>query len=230
MPTMSAVVLYLVRHGSIISVGGKAFIGQIEAPLSEEGVEQAWGLRKWLEPVQFSRVISSDLLRSQRTSKIIAGWRSNPIEAMPALREINLGEWEGFSFDEIKERFPEEYAARGRDIEHWRPPHGESFADCLARVSAALTEILAGSRGNVLLVGHAGVNRLILCLALGIPVRNLHGIGQDYGCVNVIEFGADRARVQLMNYTPVPVLRASPTRQCRGVTQSQDLREGAASR
>jgi broad specificity phosphatase PhoE len=68
----------------------------------------------------------------------------------------------------------------------------QSFADRCARVTGALAEIVAGSQGDVLLVGHAGVNRLILCSVLGIPVRNLHGIGQDYGCVNIIEHGSDR--------------------------------------
>jgi alpha-ribazole phosphatase len=209
---MSPAVIYLVRHGAIISVAGKAFIGQIEAPLSEEGVEQAWALRQWLEPVCFNRVISSDLSRSQRTAKIILGRRTNSLEAMPALREISLGDWEGFSFQEIKERFPEDYASRGRDMENWRPPRGESFADCRARVTGALAEIAAGSQGNVLLVGHAGVNRLILCSVLGIPVRNLHGIGQDYGCVNIIEYAFNRTRVQLMNYIPTPLVGRTSAR------------------
>jgi broad specificity phosphatase PhoE len=62
---MSPAVLYLIRHGAIISVAGKAFIGQIEAPLSEEGVEQAWALRHWFEPVSFNRIISSDLSRNR---------------------------------------------------------------------------------------------------------------------------------------------------------------------
>jgi len=201
---MNSVVLYLVRHGAVISAPSKSFIGQIDVSLSEEGVDQAWALREWLEPVHFSRVISSDLSRSQRTARIIAGWRTNPVEALPALREINLGEWEGFSFDEIRERFPEDFAARGRDIENWRPPHGESFADCFARVSIALDEILAGSQGNVLLAGHAGVNRLILCSVLGIPVSDLLSIDQDCGCINIIEFGPGHARVKLMNHMPAP--------------------------
>ena len=225
---MSPTVIYLVRHGAIISVAGKAFIGQIEAPLSEEGVDQAWALRQWLEPVRFSRLISSDLSRSQRTAKIIRGHRANSLEAMPALREISLGEWEGFSFQEIRERFPEDYAARGRDIENWRPPGGESFADCRARVSSALTEIVAGSQGNVLLVGHAGVNRLILCSVLGIPVRNLHGIGQDYGCLNIIEFGPDRTRVQLINYVPTPPVGRTSLR--RNATQDEAIIEVASCR
>ena len=201
---MTSVVLYLVRHGAIISVAGKSFIGQLEAPLSEEGVEQAWALRNWLEPVTFSRVLASDLSRSRRTAMIVAGCSADRVDALPALREINLGEWEGITFDEIRRRFPEDYAARGRDMENWRPPGGESFSDCRARAQTALAEIVAASHGNVLLAGHAGVNRLILCSVLGIPVKNLHCIGQNYGCVNVIEFGPERTRVQLLNYTPLP--------------------------
>ena len=222
---MKPVVLYLVRHGAIISVAGKAFIGQTEAPLSDEGVEQAWALRKWLEPVRFTRMVSSDLSRSLRTAKIIAGPRTCALEALPALREINLGDWDGFRFQEIRERFPEEYAARGRDMENWRPPRGESFADCRVRVASALDAILAASEGNVLLAGHAGVNRLILCSILGIPIRNLHSIGQDYGCVNILEFGLESARVRLMNYTPYPAPRLEvtlPVRQAHADVSRQE--------
>lgn len=204
---MNTVILYLVRHGSIISVAGKSFIGQTEAPLNEEGVEQAWALRQWFRDVPLTRVISSDLSRSRRTAQIIAGRRVSAIQALPALREINLGDWDGFSFQEIRSRYPEEYAARGRDLEYWRPPHGESFADCRARVQSALDDILSSSQGNVLLVGHAGVNRIILCSALDIPIKNMHSIGQDYGCVNILEIGPGRTRVRLMNYSPLSVRR-----------------------
>ncbi len=201
--TLNPTTLYLVRHGAVISVSGKAYIGQIEAPLSEEGVDQAWALRKWLEPVHFTAAFSSDLSRAQRTCRIVTGQRRLPYETLPALREISLGEWEGFSFREIEQRFPEEYAARGRDIENWRPPAGESFADCRVRVLRVMSEILEKQHGNILVVGHGGVNRLILCEVLGIPVKNLHSIGQDYGCVNIIDFSERRTRVQLLNYTPL---------------------------
>jgi probable phosphoglycerate mutase len=200
---MNPITLYLVRHGAIIRVAGKAYIGQIEAPLSEEGVDQAWALRKWLEPVRFSRVLSSDLSRSQRTARIVAGPRIRSIESTPALREIGLGQWEGFTFREIEQRFPQEFAARGRDMENWRPPGGESFADCRARVMQVMRKVLDEAGGNILLVGHAGVNRLILCEVLGIPVANLHSIGQDYGCLNIVEFSSTRTRLTLLNYTPL---------------------------
>lgn len=204
---MKPQLLYLVRHGAIATGGAKAFIGHTDVPLNREGVLQARAAAKWLAPVAFSRTIASDLSRTRRTCEIIAGHRACTIETMPALREIHLGDWEGASFHEIQSRFPEEFAARGRDIENWRPPHGESFADCGVRVRKTLDEIVSGPGGNVLIVGHAGVNRLILCSALGIPVKELLRIGQDYGCINVIVFGCDGACAHLVNYTPRLPLR-----------------------
>jgi probable phosphoglycerate mutase len=209
---MKSTFLYLVRHGAIINVNGKRYIGQIEAPLSERGVEQAWALRNWLEPVDFSRAFCSDITRSQRTAKIVIGQRDIPLQVSAELREISLGDWEGVSFHDIASRFPKEYEARGKDLENWRPPGGESFGDCRKRVLPFLRRMLADSQGNVLLVGHAGINRLILCEALGIPVKNLMNIGQDYGCVNLIEYSDSRVRLHLQNYAPLgtrPVAQAS---------------------
>lgn len=197
---MTASMLYLVRHGAIVRSAVKTYIGQLDIPLSEEGVEQAFALRAWLQPVPFARVLSSDLDRAQHTARIIAGARAESIETHPAFREIDLGEWEGRTFSEMEQQFPAQYAARGRDIENWRPPGGESFADCRARVINALHAILASAQGNILLVAHAGVNRLILCEVLGIPVARLHTIGQDYGCLNIIDFSPARARVKLLNF------------------------------
>ncbi|MDR3725355.1 MAG: alpha-ribazole phosphatase [Terracidiphilus sp.] len=202
---MSASFLYLVRHGQVISVNGKAYIGQTEAPLSEAGVEQAWALRTWLKDVTFSHVYTSELSRAQRTARIIVGNRSSAIHVTPALNEISLGDWDGISFKDIEKRFPEEYAARGRDMANWRPPHGESFADCRTRVLPAIREIIQHGSDNVLVVGHAGVNRTILCEILGIQLQNLFSIGQDYGAVNILEITSSRVRLKLLNFLPPSV-------------------------
>ena len=201
--TTNPSVIYLVRHGSMISVSGTEYIGQNEAPLNEEGVEQAWALRKWLEPVHFNYAFSSDVSCAKRTCRIIVGNRAQSIEVIPALREICLGDWKGFTFREIEQQFPEDYAARGRDMENWRPPGGESFADFRARVMDAWRGILDRSQGNILLVGHGGVNRIILCDLLGISVANIHNFGQDYGCLNIIDFSRPRMCIKLINYTPL---------------------------
>jgi probable phosphoglycerate mutase len=199
---MHTVFLYLVRHGAIMEGNGKRFIGHTEVSLSERGVDQARAVRDWLQPREFTRVLCSDLSRTLHTARIVLGERKLSIEAHPELREIGLGEWDGVSFREIQERYPAEFKARGADIEHWRPPGGESFADCRQRVLGFLKRELAKCHGNVLLAGHAGVNRLILCEVLGLPTANLMRIGQDYGCVNIVEFSPERALVQLLNFVP----------------------------
>jgi len=212
---MNPSVLYLVRHGSTLSASGTEYIGQNEDPLSEEGEEQAWALHQWLEPVHFNYAFSSDLPRTKQTCRIIAGSRAQSIEVIPALREICLGDWEGFTFREIEQRFPEDFAARGRDMENWRPRGGESFADCRARVMDALRGILDRSQGNILLVGHAGVNRIILCDLLGISAVKLHSIGQDYGCLNIIDFSRPLMCVKLVNYTPLSTRPAEQNTEAR---------------
>ena len=210
--------LYLVRHGAVLNLDGRRYIGQFEAPLNERGIEQAWALRNWMDPVVFSAAYCSDLTRSQRTARIVIGQRDIPLTTCPELREISLGDWEGVSFREIAQRNPEAYAARGRDLEHWRPSQGESFGDCRDRVLPAMHRLLEAATGNVLMVGHAGVNRVILSSLLGIPIQNIMSIGQDYGCVNLIEFRDSDVRLRLLNYSPEqsrPVPQVVPVKPVR---------------
>jgi len=194
--------VYLIRHGAIASVHGRTYVGQAEKPLSAEGVRQVLRLRLMLEHAPISKIICSGISRAVRTAEILAAERGIAPQVCPALREISLGEWEGRSFAEIMRRFPEEFKARGADLVHWRPPAGESFGDLRDRVAPAFEELLKSTPDDLLIVAHAGVNRVILCEALGIPLANLFRIGQDYGCLNVIEYGSAGCRLQLLNYTP----------------------------
>ena len=178
--------IYLVRHGMLqIQDDLKRFIGQEDVPLNEEGVKQANSLRQRLEYEIIEAIYCSDLSRSLQTAGIIAGKRNIPVIPRKDLREISLGEWEGKSFDEIIGWSPDEFRARGEDIVNYCIPGGESFAECSDRVISAFHDILTSSSGNVLISGHAGVNRLILCHVSGIPLNNLLTIKQDYGCLIV---------------------------------------------
>ena len=192
--------VYLLRHGKI-AIGGeqRCYIGQVDIPLEAAGVCQAERLQARLARVGFAAVYCSDLVRSLETARIIAGKTSARVEVRPKLREINLGEWEGLAFDEVARRFPGEFEARGKDIAYYRTPGGESFADCNQRIVAAFHEIMTEAEEPVVIVGHAGVNRLILCYVLGMPLTNLFRIRQDYGCINVIQYAGTSGQVKLLN-------------------------------
>ena len=192
--------VYLLRHGKI-AVGGeqRRYIGQADIPLEAAGICQAERLQGRLAKIGFAAVYCSDLVRSRETARIIADRTQACVEVRPKLREINLGEWEGLTFDEVARRFPGEFEARGKDIAYYRTPGGESFADCSQRIVAAFHAIMAEAEEPVVIVGHAGVNRLILCYVLGMPLTNLFRIRQDYGCINVIQYAGTSGQVKLLN-------------------------------
>jgi broad specificity phosphatase PhoE len=194
--------IYLLRHGDIDSLNRRRFIGQTELPLSSRGREQAlWWRDRWASEA-FVRVYCSDLERSKRTAELIVGNRLDLMEVRPELREIYLGEWEGLTVDEVNLRYPGEWRRRGTCIDEYRPPGGESFADLSSRVTPLLDEIAAQPARPILMVGHAGVNRVILCHVLGMPLKNLFRLSQDPCCLNIFESKSDELRLRAMNVCP----------------------------
>lgn len=193
--------VYLTRHGRIqLEDDQRRYIGQLDLPLSGDGVRQAETLAKRLSQTGITAVFGSDLVRSRQTAEMIAAHGGIAVSLRSDLREISLGEWEGCTFADIIRRFPEEFRARGADIAYYRVPGGESFADCSLRVVAAFHDLLGKSTGDIAIAGHAGVNRLLLCHVLGLPLGNLFRIGQDYGCINIIQCSDAGFQLQLANF------------------------------
>jgi len=190
---------YLLRHGDSRQDEIKRYIGQADLPLNAIGRAQASCWRKELAEISLERIFCSDLSRSLETARIIAEGRSEPVQPLHKLREINLGAWDGLSFDDVQRLYPGEYERRGSDMVTYRTPGGECFADLAARVVPLFMEIVRGSSGNILIVGHAGVNMVIICHLLGMPLENLFRIRQDYGCMNVIDFDRNGMRLRKMN-------------------------------
>lgn len=130
-------------------------------------------------------VWSSPLLRCRQTAAAIAG--ELPVGVAPGLRERDCGTWDGLSFDEIRSRFPEEYARRGADPA-LPPPGGEPPDMAAARALEALRYLAGRTEGSFAAVAHAGVNRALLCALLGRPFAEMRALPQPYLCVNVLLF------------------------------------------
>lgn len=193
-------VIYLLRHGHILSEKQeRRYIGQIDIPLSAKGIEQARNLHNEFTGKAITAVFCSDLARSHATATIISAGTGKEPTVRAALREISMGEWEGKSFQEIAKAYPEAYAHRGIDMIGYRIPGAESFNECSRRVLTVFDDIVSSTTGDILIVGHAGINRLLLCHTLGMPLDNLFRIIQDYGCINMIVAEQGQYRVKLLN-------------------------------
>jgi alpha-ribazole phosphatase len=193
-------VIFLMRHGHIDTGGERRYIGRTDYPLSPDGKKQAEAWHRLFEDVPLSRVVCSGLRRTRETAEIVAPHRE--IETVPGLNEINMGQWENLSLEKVRAEYPREFGARGRNPGTFRLPGGESYADLQKRVLDVFLPFLQSTGGHILIVAHAGVNRVILCHLLGIPLDNLFRFAQDFACLNIITAGAE-AGVRALNLRPV---------------------------
>jgi putative nucleotidyltransferase with HDIG domain len=175
--------VYLVRHGEPRFPGSRRLcIGRTDLPLSERGKRQACNLAAFFLDKNIKSVYHSCLLRAKETAELLANGEYPVIQA-DGLEEIDMGEWEGLTFGEIREKYPEMYERRGTDIMHITPPGAENFTDALSRFSRAVKRIL---NDDIVIVGHAGVNKVFLCETLGLNYSEIPEIPQPYGCVNIL--------------------------------------------
>ena len=157
---------YLVRHGESEANAARRFAGQSDSPLTARGRRQAETVAKELAKVKFDKVVSSDLSRTRDTAEIIARAQGVPVEIVPELREIDVGDRTGQTFDEVA-GLPE-----WKDDGFVAWPGGETLDQVLARTLAAIDRLAGENPGRtILVVGHGGVNRILLSHFLGILPR-----------------------------------------------------------
>ena len=193
--------IHLIRHGQVVGHSQPRYNGQTDVALTDIGVEQYHRLRERLAGTPLSACYTSDLSRCVTGARIICDQFGIDPVRRSELRELNIGVWEGMTWDEIKTAWPDEWHARLADLVNYRVPEGENLLDVAARVMPVIAEIVARHQGQeVLVVGHGGVNRIILLSAIGAPLAAMFNIEQTYGCYNIIDYYADgHATVKLLN-------------------------------
>lgn len=192
--------LYLVRHGQVADGHTDRYHGHNDIPLSPEGERQLTELARQLKHVPLAAVCASDLSRAREGAARLCAGRGLAVRIVPEFREVHFGVWEGLTFQEIADRYPRELEGRFRDLAGFRIPGGESLLDVHNRVIPRLQELLSEYPGQSLaLVAHAGVNRVILCHALGLPLSHFFRLDQNYGCLNIIDYFPDFTVVRLIN-------------------------------
>jgi broad specificity phosphatase PhoE len=161
--------LWLVRHGETDWNRERRFQGHADPPLNETGRAQARALAAELAAEQVDAVYTSDLARARETADILAADLGAEAVAMRELREIDVGEWQGLTWTEIEERFPEGVRAWQEHGHGWTS--GETYAALGARVVAALERIASDHPGGrVLVVGHGGTVRATRAFIEGTSV------------------------------------------------------------
>ena len=154
---------YFVRHGESEANAARRFAGQSDSPLTARGRRQAEAVADELAKVKFDRVVSSDLSRTRDTAAVIGNRQGVPVEVVPELREIDVGERTGRPFDEVAD------LPGSRDDGFLAWPGGETLEQVLSRSLRAIDRLARENPGKTIcVVGHGGVNRILLSHFLGI--------------------------------------------------------------
>lgn len=195
--------ILLARHGETSwNVEGRHQGQGFDIPLSEVGQGQAEALGVRLKQVPITRAVASPLLRARETAERALAGRAEMLRLDPALMEIAHGEWEGRLATEIREAYPEVQRA-WREAPHTVTlPGGESFQQVLDRAWPAFCQACAGlgEEETLLVVTHDGVNRVLLCRVLGLPLDRVWAFRQAPTCLNLLEGPApDRLAVVRLN-------------------------------
>jgi probable phosphoglycerate mutase len=148
----------VIRHGETDWNVGARIQGHTDIPLNARGIEQARRLAQALADEELHAVYTSDLARTRETARALAQARGMPLTEDPALRERLFGTFEGLTFDEIEQRWPESSARWRRRDPDFGPEGGESLQAFHQRCVAAAWRLAAAHAGQTIaLVAHGGV-------------------------------------------------------------------------
>ena len=194
--------VFLLRHGETANVAGGDFRynGHTDVAITERARAQMETRGEEFSRLPITAVYASDLSRCRIGGEIIAERCGCGLTLVPELREFNMGDWEGLSLAEVKERFPDQVEKKFADFFNYRIPGSETIAEVEARVFPAFDRLVAKHCGEtIVIVAHGGVNLLLLTRALELPREKIFALSQDFGCINRLHVGPNFTRVVMLN-------------------------------
>ena len=181
----------LLRHGQTEFSTERRFAGRGDIALTDTGRRQAAAAAGRLTARGIDAIVTSPLQRARRTAESVAAATGAPLSVDDGLVEADFGKWEGLTFGEAAQRWPDEMAAwlASADV---APPGGESLADAARRVVTALDRLLAAhERATLLLVSHVTPIKTLACRALLAPPAAMFRIHLDVASLTEIDWFAD---------------------------------------
>ena len=195
--------IYIIRHGETDYNKAKIFQGQIDSKLTEEGERQARDLAEKLKSCGITKIYCSTLSRAKNTAAIIAKILGLEVIASPSLTEQSLGIWEGKNKQQVIKDLKEKYGSL-MEKKEIIPPNGEGFEQVEERAIPFIEKVIKEKQGNILIVGHALINRVIIGHYLGIDYFNRYKIFQKNCHLNILNVSKEGSiKVEALN-TPSP--------------------------
>ncbi|WP_189228056.1 bifunctional RNase H/acid phosphatase [Streptomyces flaveolus] len=196
----------LLRHGETLLTPQKRFSGSggSDPSLSAVGREQAARVAEGLaRRGTIQAIVTSPLARTRETAAVVAARLGLEVTVEEGLRETDFGAWEGLTFGEVRERYPDDLNAWLASPDAEPTGGGESFTATGARIAATRDRLVSAYAGRtVLLVSHVTPIKTFVQLALGAPPESLFRMELSAASLSAVAYYADGgASVRLFNET-----------------------------
>lgn len=194
--------LILVRHGQTLWNQERRSQGLTDVELSPEGRGQAQRLAVALKGEPIGAIYASPLRRARDTAQAIAVEHDLEVRLEPRLQEMNLGDMEGLTGEEMRARYPDLLRQWGQDPAQVRLPGGETLTELQERVGAAIEDLLGHHRGQlVVAVSHNFAIITALCRAIGLELVHFRRLRMETGATSTLEFGPSGPVLTSLNET-----------------------------
>jgi broad specificity phosphatase PhoE len=197
--------MVLVRHGETIWHGENRYAGTSDVELTEHGREQARDLAEWAATAALDGVWASTLSRAEQTARACAAATPAQLVTDERLRELDFGDAEGLTRQEMGVRFPDAVEDFLRDPVRHHLPGGEDPVRAARRFTSCLQEIAQRHpTARVLVVAHSTVIRLALCSLIGVELSRYRRLFPALGNCALTEIQLEADDVALLEFnTPI---------------------------
>ncbi|WAM32855.1 histidine phosphatase family protein [Caldicellulosiruptor morganii] len=192
--------IYLIRHGETDWNRYNKVQGSIDTDLNETGIQQAKKLAERLKNEKIDIVFSSTLKRAYLTANEIKAFHPEiPLRLTERLNEMNFGEWEGLSFDELEKKYSETYRLWKENPDRATFPGEGSLYNVMERVKSFFEEVLNESYSNIVVVTHGGIIKLSIIYLLELPFDFYKKCWIGNASLSIVDIKENRRMLSLLN-------------------------------
>ena len=180
--------LILARHGETMWNVEKVFRGRADVGLDDVGIKQAELLGKYLSNWELEAIYASPIRRALETANIVARYQKVSVRIAEGLTDFDFGEWQSLSEQQVRRLYPDLFNEWHNNPDKVRMSGGESLEDVRRRAVEVVNDIVSRHQGNVLLVSHRVVIKVLICYLLGLDNSHFRNINQDVGGITIFDY------------------------------------------
>lgn len=191
--------LYFMRHGETVWNTERRYQGMTDIELSDEGIRQAKCVAERFKNIHIDKIYSSPLKRAIETARPIAENKGLEIISEDAFREIHFGEWEGMTVPDLTQKYGDRYINFIREPHNYGFPGEENIDNVIKRIKPSIDRIIENDDGDVLIVSHGGIIRLMIMYIMGLDNSWFTKMWINNTGISIIEIKNDRRLMLTVN-------------------------------